>query len=424
MKQNAVLMMIIVVLLVALAIPAAATHKTSLHEASHADGAIIINHNHTNLAAIPAYWIKAAKANLRVFYGHTSHGSQPVTGMEVLMSQTPSGLYNLTTDGSVQPGALSLDDHYGDMGDLGHNGDTTWADLTRDYLNAHPNINVVVWSWCGGVSDNTVAGINAYLNAMNQLEQEYPGVTFVYMTGHLDGTGVSGNLNQRNEQIRAYCQANGKVLFDFADIESYDPAGNGYLNRGADDGCYYDNWTRNWAQEWCAAHPSDARCAWCDCAHSEPLNCALKGRAFWWMLARIAGWSGRPEPQKTVTPLLAWQGETVSYTIVVQGLSAPLTATVYLTDVVPAGLVYIPGTLAATAGTPNDSLAPTLTWSGALSPAPAVTITYAATVTAANPQAIVNQVTIAAPGYSTMTRSATLLANPRQIFLPLVRRRS
>ena len=45
------------------------------------------------------------------------------------------------------------------------------------------------------------------------------------MTGHLDGTGPSGNLYARNDQIRDYCVANGKVLFDFADIESWDPGG-------------------------------------------------------------------------------------------------------------------------------------------------------------------------------------------------------
>lgn len=29
-------------------------------------------------------------------------------------------------------------------------------------------------------------------------------------------------------------------------------------------------------------------------AHSRPLNGALKGRAFWWMMARLAGWNGKP----------------------------------------------------------------------------------------------------------------------------------
>jgi hypothetical protein len=83
------------------------------------------------------------------------------------------------------------------------------------------------------------------------------------------------------------------VLFDFADIESYDPDGNYFLDKYADDHCNYDsdgNGTRdaNWAEEWSAANPG--QCSSCSCAHSHPLNCDLKGKAFWWMMARLAGW--------------------------------------------------------------------------------------------------------------------------------------
>ena len=138
------------------------------------------------------------------------------------------------------------------------------------------------------MSDNTEEGINIYLNAMNQLELDYPHVTFVYMTGHLDGTGDDGNLNIRNNQIRDYCTANNKILFDFADIESYDPDGNYFLNLAANDECNYwfDGVQHNWADEWCAANPGE--CKSCSCAHSRCLNCQLKGRAFWHMMARIA----------------------------------------------------------------------------------------------------------------------------------------
>ena len=109
---------------------------------------------------------------------------------------------------------------------------------------------------------------------------------YSYMTGHLNGSGEEGQLNQRNNQIRAHCMEHGKnrILFDFADIESYDPDGNYFLDRGADDGCYYD--TCNWADEWCAANPGE--CESCSCAHSRCLNCQLKGRAFWYMMASIA----------------------------------------------------------------------------------------------------------------------------------------
>ena len=44
------------------------------------------------------------------------------------------------------------------------------------------------------------------------------------MTGRLDGTGLNGTVNLRNEQIRNYARKHNKILFDFADIESYDPA--------------------------------------------------------------------------------------------------------------------------------------------------------------------------------------------------------
>ena len=79
------------------------------------------------------------------------------------------------------------------------------------------------------------------------------------MTGHLDGSGSSGNLHQRNEQIRNYCRTHNKILFDFADIERYDPDGTDFLDLSADDDdCDYDS--GNWADEWCAANPGSLLC--------------------------------------------------------------------------------------------------------------------------------------------------------------------
>jgi len=139
-----------------------------------------------------------------------------------------------------------------------------------------------MWSWCGGVSDNTEEGINAYLNAMNQLELAYRSVKFLYMTGHLDGGGVDGNLYVGNNQIRAWCAAHGKILFDFADIESYNPD-NTYYPDGS-DAC-------DWCYTWCTGNS----CPTCsDCAHSHCFNCYQKGKTWWWMLARVSGWNPVP----------------------------------------------------------------------------------------------------------------------------------
>ncbi len=234
--------------------------------------AIVADHGTSaNFDLIPSSYIEQAKSDYRIFYVHTSHGSQIVSGMSILRDSSTLYDYN---NGS---GTLYLEE-YGD--DLGHNGDTSWVPLTRQRLDQpSSDINMVMWSWCGGCSDNTEEGINIYLNAVNQLEQDYPDVTFIYMTGHLDGTGPSGNLYARNNQIRAYCAVNNKILFDFADIESYDP-----------DGTYYPNASDNygWCSTWCSSHP----CPTCGCAHSHCFNCYLKEKAFWWMMARIAGWGG------------------------------------------------------------------------------------------------------------------------------------
>lgn len=248
---------------------------------------IVANHQTCVLEEIPVEWINQAKTNFKIYYGHTSHGSQITTGMDNLQSHYGAP-YTYNTGGIG--GALSYQEVYGD---LGHNGDLTWEQTTRQQLNSPSNNrNVVIWSWCGGVSDNTTQGIAIYLNAMNQLELDFPNVMFVYMTGHRD-IWADANLKARNQQIRDYCIANNKILFDFADIESYNPDGDYFLYAN-DDCSYYEGagwgYLGNWATEWCSSHPGSDLCWNCSCAHSQSLNCNLKGRAFWWMLAKMAGW--------------------------------------------------------------------------------------------------------------------------------------
>jgi hypothetical protein len=192
--------------------------------------------------------------------------------------------------------ALQLRDcPFSGASDLGNPDLTSWATATRTYLLSHPEVNVVIWSWCGQVSSASIADIETYLSLMSGLESQFPAVVFVYMTGHLDGTGPQENLHARNQQIRQYCKDNKKVLFDFADIESWTPDGAYVGDKRADDGCNYDSdgngsLDKNWATEWQNAHPGE----WysCGAAHTQPVNANRKAYAAWWLWARIAGWTG------------------------------------------------------------------------------------------------------------------------------------
>ena len=232
---------------------------------------VIANHAAVaGFSAIPAGAFATIRATFNIYYGHTSHGSQLISGLGILENEQPETY--------ARP-AIYEDDWI----DLG---DEDWETVTRAHLSEQPVTNLVLWSWCGQLSWMETGDVNTYLTRMSQLEADYPHVTFVYMTGHLDGTGPSGTLYRNNTLIRAYCLANNKVLYDFADIESFDP--NGVYYPWGSDAC-------EWCSAWCASHPCPA-CG--ECAHTHCFNCTLKGKTFWWLLYRLTA----PAPSPPATP--------------------------------------------------------------------------------------------------------------------------
>jgi hypothetical protein len=223
--------------------------------------AIIADHNAVvEFDLIDNSYFDQVRSQANIFYMHTSHGRQILDGIDKLTLEDP--IYSRPTFAEY-------------ASDAGAN----WVPYAQDHLNNNPDCNMFIISWCGQLSSDLATRVPGYLDKMSQLEAEYPAVTFVYMTGHLDGTGISGPLKVNNDLIRDYCAANNKVLFDFADIESYDPDGNYYPN---------DSETCAWCDDWCGSQGCADDCV---CAHSHCYNCYIKGKAFWWMMARLWGWS-------------------------------------------------------------------------------------------------------------------------------------
>lgn len=196
-----------------------------------------------------------------------------------------------------------------------------------------------MWAWS---SNFYLCSATQYVNDMEMLISEYGPdgsksrtvpVTFVFQTACGQKSTERNRLVYfKNDTIRNHCNTHGRILFDFNDLECYDPAGNYFGDKGADgqytterklgDDCAYLSSSpggsvyadrRNWGIDWMNNNPGtelttlagDNYCL--DCAHSEGtaegetkdnsrLHCALKGRAAWWLWASLAGWNEGQTP--------------------------------------------------------------------------------------------------------------------------------
>jgi len=94
---------------------------------------------------------------------------------------------------------------------------------------------------------------------------------------------------------------------------------------------------------------------------------------------------------KSASTTSADPGETITYTIQLTNTGEASGATIFLTDTLPTGLNYIPGTLQATDGKVDDSDIPRLYWQGGVSSSRSVKITYQASVQADWTGNLINQ---------------------------------
>ncbi len=245
----------------------------------HNTSTLIINHNNTYVSSIPNEWIDKVKSKIKLHYAHTSHGSQLTKGLEILRNRYSRLSYTLDYYRLPNSSNLCILDGQSN-GDDYITPDLYWENggdsYTKDTLNKYSSINVSMWAWCTQLNYYSESEVNNYLNKMNELEKAFPNVTFVYMTGNAQATGEEGyNRYLRNEQIRDYCKKNKKVLFDFADLDSW------YNGEQA-------TYTYN-GKKIPKEHPHYNGDEW---GHTTLSSCENKAKALWYLLARIEGWNG------------------------------------------------------------------------------------------------------------------------------------
>ncbi|WP_407569077.1 DUF11 domain-containing protein [Deinococcus altitudinis] len=162
-------------------------------------------------------------------------------------------------------------------------------------------------------------------------------------------------------------------------------------------------------------------------SNSFTLSSAELPRAISSNLAQNPIWSAQLVIVKTVNNLQASYGDRLTYTLAIQNLSKTTAVTeATITDTLPAGLVYVPGTttLAGAAYTDPAVAGPVLTWSGLSIPAGGtLQLTYGVRVTPAATGDLINIVVVRGNGgnataIASNTAKAMVKINPLS-FAPL-----
>jgi hypothetical protein len=229
--------------------------------------------------------IDQVQAMIEWHYGHTSHGQQLLSGLDTIQWSDPS--YYAVYGKSYLPdvaGALCV---------FRGNEDITyvqpehyWAtedgmNATRAVLRNNPQINVSAFAFCNQISSAPQDYVQDYLDSMSVLEAEFPEVTFVYFTGHAQSYGWAENRLTNNNMIRQHVINTNGVLYDFADIDIW------WFNPDTQEwemGIYVDYWGNEWPVQHPHYDPDEEM-------HTSWENCHNKGKATWWLMSRLVGWS-------------------------------------------------------------------------------------------------------------------------------------
>ena len=140
------------------------------------------------------------------------------------------------------------------------------------------------------ITGNSVS-LQTYLDAVDYYNTNAPGIKTIFTTGPVDteqNTEAGYQRSIKQDKIREYVQTHGGILFDYADILSWDYTNGLRIDESWTDG---DTTVHHWNGVYPAFTWIEYDGGYGSCHISEDAV-VLIGKALWVMLARDAGWDG------------------------------------------------------------------------------------------------------------------------------------
>jgi len=228
-------------------------------------GVIIIDHNCVDVSAIPDSYLLPA-SSLRVLMRHASVGQGIIWGLDCLAGGHPTNSVC-----SCFPVGKYNRDNWVFEARMGNWRDKV-DDLAAQTASRLDDFDVFMMKLCYiDALGNSHPDWEYFRSTMEKLEADHPDKTFVWWTIPLTRDGQPGT-DVFNAQTRSYCAANGKILFDIADIECHEADGTELVNASGNE-IISGSYTKE-------VHAG----------HLNPTGRVRVASAFWQLMARVAGW--------------------------------------------------------------------------------------------------------------------------------------